>query len=92
VWSAAARPAGYLDEIRFQLSDNGEASLALRSTAVPDHFGVRARLAAEAELPQLLRRLVVAMDQLVEVVDLELPGTVVSLRCFSAPQSILCRG
>jgi peptide/nickel transport system substrate-binding protein len=28
VWSAAARPAGYPDEIRFQLSDNGEASLA----------------------------------------------------------------
>jgi YVTN family beta-propeller protein len=28
VWSAAARPDGYPDEIRFQLSDNGEASLA----------------------------------------------------------------
>jgi peptide/nickel transport system substrate-binding protein len=35
VWSAAARPDGYPDEIRFQLSDNGEASLAAVEKGAP---------------------------------------------------------
>jgi hypothetical protein len=41
-----------------------------------DGLGVRSRAAAEAELPQFLRRLVVAVDHLVDIVDVELARSV----------------
>jgi len=39
-----------------------------------DGLGAGARAAAETELPQLLRRFVVAVDHLIDVVDVELAG------------------
>jgi hypothetical protein len=50
-----------------------------------DGLGVRSRAAAEAELPQFLGRLVVAVDHLVDIVDVELARSVALDRLRDIP-------